>query len=159
VDQTLKIEECMSNLLLLNGDDHPEAAAKHLDDAMVLCGADHADGAAYLAGYVVESSLKSLVLVEDGLPAGTTRAFKTHNINNLSSKALHLAALPSARTAKYIPRQTAGHSLYDPVNGWSETLRYRAPGAITPQTAQDWVREAQAVFESTILPMRLDGVI
>jgi len=149
----------MSNLLLQNGDDHPEAAAKHLTDATILCAASRPDGAAYLAGYVVESSLKSLVLLDQGLPAGSTRLFRTHDINDLSARVLQLAALPSARTARYIPKQAAGHSLYDPNIGWRETLRYRAPGGTLPQTAKDWLSEAQAVFESTILPMRLDGVI
>lgn len=149
----------MSGLLLANGDDHPEAAAKHLSDANVLNAASRPDGAAYLAGYVVESSLKSLVLVEEGLPASNNRSFRTHDINDLSTRVLRLAALPSARTARYIPKQTAGHALYDPNNGWRETLRYRPAGAVTPAMAQAWLTEAQAVFESTILPLRLDGVI
>jgi len=150
----------MSNLLLGNGDDHPDAAGKHLSDATVLNAAGRSDGAAYLAGYVVESSLKSLLLVELGVTAGESEARKLkHQLGTLSGRVLRLAALPSARTARYVPKQTAGHSLYDPTNGWRETLRYRAPGAVTAQTAQDWLTEAQAVFESTILSMRLDGVI
>lgn len=54
----------MSRLRLPNGDDHPEAAGKRLSDARVLLPAGRADGAAYLAGYVVECSLKSVLLHE-----------------------------------------------------------------------------------------------
>jgi hypothetical protein len=150
----------MSKLRLPNGDDHPEAASKHLSDATILNAASRADGAAYLAGYVVESSLKSLILVELGQTHGDTEAHKLkHLLGKLSGRVLQLAALPSSKTARYLPKQVAGHSLYDQAHGWRETLRYRAPGAVPSQKAQDWLNEAQQVFESTILRMRLDGVI
>lgn len=142
----------MSRLRQPNGDDHPEAARKHLDDTSVLSTGNRPDGAAYLAGYVVECSLKSLVLLEGGTPWG-------HDLNALSRDALRLAALPGARTARYIPRMTPGHTLYDPQGGWRETIRYRAPGCVDRATAASWVGEAQAIFESTIVPMQLDGVI
>lgn len=142
----------MSRLRLPNGDDHPEAARKHLDDASVLLPAGRADGAAYLAGYVVECSLKSLILVAGGNAWG-------HNINDLGRDALRLAALPGARSARYVPRMTPGHSLYDAAAGWRETLRYREPGAVTPVDAGSWLAEAQAIYDSTIAPMRLDGVV
>ncbi|XXY53413.1 hypothetical protein WME91_19980 [Sorangium sp. So ce269] len=53
----------MSNLALGNKDDYPAAAAKHLDDASALLGAKRFDGAGYLAGYVIECSLRSVVMV------------------------------------------------------------------------------------------------
>ena len=53
----------MSKLKSKNGDDHPEAAGKHLSDASTLLTASRLDGAAYLAGYVVECSLKAVMLV------------------------------------------------------------------------------------------------
>lgn len=142
----------MSGLRLANGDDHPEAAGKHLSDAHVLLPAGRADGAGYLAGYVVECSLKSLILVGAGQPWG-------HDLNALGVEALRLAALPGARSARYVPRMTPGHSLYDAAAGWRETLRYREPGAVTPVDAGSWLAEAQAIYESTIAPMRLDGVV
>ncbi|MBI2528539.1 MAG: HEPN domain-containing protein [Candidatus Rokubacteria bacterium] len=142
----------MSRLRLPSGDDHPEAARKHLEDASVLLPAGRADGAAYLAGYVVECALKSLILVAAGHPWG-------HDLNALGREALQLAALPEARSARYIPRMSQGHPLYDAASGWRETLRYREPGAVTPADAGSWLGEAQAVYESAIVPMRLDGVV
>jgi hypothetical protein len=138
--------------LRTNGDDHPEAAGKHLEDAAVLLPAGRADGAAYLAGYVVECALKSLILVASGQPWG-------HDLNALGSEALRLAALPGPRSGRYVPRMTPGHSLYDAASGWKETLRYREPGVVTQAAAASWMAEAQAVYESTIIPMRLDGVL
>ena len=56
----------MSRLKTVQGDDHPEAAGKHLLDAGALLAAGRADGAAYLSGYVVECSLKSIYQLETG---------------------------------------------------------------------------------------------
>lgn len=142
----------MSRLRQPNGDDYPEAAGKHLADAAVLLPAGRPDGAAYLAGYVVECALKCIVLLAGGHPWG-------HDLNALGRDALRLAALPGARSARYIPRMTSGHSFYDAVSGWKETLRYREPGVVTVVDATSWLGEAQAVYESTIAPMRLDGVV
>ena len=138
-----------------NGDDHPEAAGKHLDDAITLEAADRHDGAAYLAGYVVECSLKSLVLLEQGISTNV-RSLYGHAINKLSSDVIKLAALPSAKTARYIPEFSEDDSLRD---HWKETLRYRAPGTVSAETAGNWVKEAKSVYDSTIVLMRLDGVI
>ncbi|MDI1482639.1 hypothetical protein [Polyangium sp. y55x31] len=53
----------MSNLALSSGDDYPAAARKHLNDAKVLLDAKRFDAAGYLAGYIVECSLRSVVMV------------------------------------------------------------------------------------------------
>ncbi len=142
----------MSRIKRPNGDDYPEAAGKHLVDASALLGAGRADGAAYLSGYVVECALKSIVSIEGGNAWG-------HDLNELSQDALRLAALSGSRTARYVPRMTPRHSLYDAVVGWRETIRYREPGAVTAADATSWVGEAQAVYESTVVPMRIDGVV
>jgi HEPN domain-containing protein len=147
-----------------DADDHPEAAGKHLGDALVLREAKRWDGAAYLAGYVVECSLKCLVIIEHNGNVGLAQAGAQarglgHDLNALSQEALRLAALPGARTARYVPRMTSGHSMYDASRGWRETLRYREPGAVAPADADCWVAEAKAVFESTVVPMRIDGVV
>jgi HEPN domain-containing protein len=142
----------MSRLRLQNGDDHPAAAGKHLMDAQILLEANRADGAAYLAGYVVECALKSIILVAGGQPWG-------HDLNALGRETLRLAALPGARTARYDPQMTPGHSLYNTHAGWRETLRYREEGAVSLADARSWFAEAQAVYQGTIVPMRLDGVV
>jgi len=147
-----------------DADDHPEAAGKHLDDALALRRAGRWDGAAYLAGYVVECALKCLVILEHNVNVGLDQAGAQarrlgHDLNALSQEALRLAALPGARTARYVPRMTPDHSIYDAGRGWRETLRYREPGAVAPAVADVWIAEAQAVFESTVVPMRIDGVV
>jgi len=147
-----------------DSDDYPEAAAKHLNDALVLREAARWDGAAYLSGYVVECALKCLVILDRPSSASVDSAGRQardfrHDLNRLSQEALRLAALPGAITARYAPRMTPGHSIYDRVLGWRETIRYREPGAIPSADADAWVTEAQAVYESTVIRMRLDGVV
>lgn len=88
-----------------DADDHPEAAGKHLGDALVLSEAKRWDGAAYLAGYVVECSLKCLVIIEHNGNVGLAQAGAQarglgHDLNALSQEALRLAVLPGARTAR-----------------------------------------------------------
>ncbi len=144
----------MSKLGVPGGDDYPEAAGKNLQDAQSLLAANRHDGAAYHAGFVVECALKTLVLLE----LGNARAFG-HDIHRLSTEALRLASIPSAKTARYIPKIAVGHFFYDPKTGWNENLRYRAPGAVAPKHSQQWVEEAKSVYESTVVPMLLDGVL
>ncbi len=137
---------------LNTGDDHPDAAGKHLDDAEALWGANRLDGAAYHAGYVVECSLKSVVV----LAGGSYK--KIHDLRELSSEATRLAALPSGSAARYSPGIAVGHSLYDTVKGWKSTLRYKSPGLVAPGD-RDWVDEARRVYGAAVARMRLDGVV
>jgi hypothetical protein len=147
----------LSKLHCPNGDDHPDAAGKHLEDAKTLENAGRYDGAAYLSGYVVECCLKSLVLFESH--KRTWNAHTGHDLRFLSSEALRLAALPSSKTAKYAPRITPGHSLYDNTIGWHEYIRYHASGSIAATEAKAWLSEAEAVYTSVVTEMRLDGVL
>ena len=146
-----------SKIRQANGDDHPEAAGKNLTDAQALESQNRHDGAGYLAGYVVECCLKTVVLIEQG--ARTWNGRTGHDLRFLSANALRFASIASAKTAKYAPFGNAGHPIYDPNVGWRETLRYREQGAVPAATAQAWIAEAYFVFQKTVAQMRLDGVI
>lgn len=145
----------MSKLAQPNGDDHPEAAGKHLEDAMALVKAQRYDGAAYLAGYVVECAIKALILLEHGWARG-------HELNQLSNRAQQFAALSGARSARYVAgvmRISSGGGIMNPSTGWCPSLRYWPPNRISRQRATNWLSDAQAIYAQTIVPMRLDGVI
>jgi hypothetical protein len=154
----------MSNLRYQD-DDFPEAAGKHLDDSAALLAAGRFDGAGYLAGYVVECSLKSLVMVEElGGTVGPTaphtayekaRKFK-HDVAKLSSEAIRLATLGSAVTARYLSLLSPPQKL---TNGWRPELRYAEPGRLTQADAEAWLAEAGASYVSTVQAMLIDGVI
>ena len=98
----------MSRLALPNGDDHPDAAHKHLLDAEALLAQQRADGAAYLSGYVVECALKSLWLHETGLPAGGSMPWGRdgHNLTLLATQIAALATVAGARIARYLGAST-----------------------------------------------------
>ena len=142
----------MSRLAQLNGDDHPEAAAKHLADAQALLAAGCYDGAAYLSGYVVECTLKTLLQLENQTGWG-------HNLNTLSREAVNLLAQPGTRTGRYVTSTTFHHSISDSTSGWKETLRYRPAGSVPPATSQQWHAEATQIYRTVVAQMRLDGVI
>jgi HEPN domain-containing protein len=135
------------------GDDHPDAAGKHLLDAMTLEKNGRFDGAAYLSGYVVECSLKTLIILQ------TKKPIRGHKLNELSNRVLELAKLPTSKTARYNKVISSKLSISDPVNGWKETMRYRASGSLSPADAEVWVNEAVTVYQSTVAQMKLDGIL
>jgi HEPN domain-containing protein len=143
----------MSKIRQQNGDDYPEAALKHLEDAGILFREKRWDGSGYLAGYVVECVLKTFVLVEGSPVPGR------HGLSELSQHALKLAASPGAKTAKYSFRQATGCSLYDGRRGWHPDRRYQPIGTIDSKSASEWLNEAKRIYEKAIIPMRLDGVL
>jgi len=141
--------------LSFNGEDHPEAAGKHLMDARVLESATRYDGAAYLTGYVVECCLKTIVLFSNRNKP-TWRGSRGHDLMFLNSEVLKFA-IQTAGAARYMPGTTSSHSLYDKTSGWKVSLRYRASGSISQADAASWLDEASRVYKSTIVLMRRNG--
>jgi len=141
----------MSSLLQGNGDDYPDAASKHLADARALLAAARADGAAYLAGYVVECALKTILQVATG------RAPKVHSLIDLTSRVASSSAAAGATIARYVTGNVTGIPAAS-IAGWSETMRYHAP-RIAQGDAAGWVLEARAVHDDTVAQMILDGVV
>jgi hypothetical protein len=148
----------MSNFRHPSGEDYPDAAGKHYTDARALMKKGRYDGAAYLAGYVVECILKTIIQVDRGNNDPIIK-FR-HDLNKLSNEALHLAALPSSKTARYFSRGSLTILQYaDPPAGWKETLRYRHEGTIPKTTAADWVAEAKRLYMLVIGGLRKDGEV
>ena len=84
----------MSRLRQANCDDYPEAAGKHMQDSRLLLAGGRHDGAAYLAGYVVECALKTLIQLE----AGQVRY--SHDLSGLDLELDKLAAQASSLAGK-----------------------------------------------------------
>jgi len=142
----------MSQLQQPNGDDHPEAARKHLEDARVLLARGRADGAAYLSGYVVECALKSIILL------ATANAIKGHSLKDLRLTARSVLWHPQAGAARYITNAVTGLSSSGIASGWETAMRYQAPHMTTSQ-ANAWFTEAQDLYRATVYQMVLDGAI
>ena len=139
----------MSRLKTVQGDDHPEAAGKHLLDAGALLAAGRADGAAYLSGYVVECSLKSIYQLETGT------SLWGHDLPTLSARVSAVATVVGARTARYFGGITAS-AASSAIASWRPEMRYAAP-IMSASNAAAWQQIAGRVFQETIAQMRLDG--
>ena len=134
-------------------DNYPEAAGKHATDCRILFANGRFDGAGYLAGYAVECVLKTLIHVERG-PKITV-----HDLQRLSVEAMRLASQPSQKTARYVTRSGVTLVTCKGSDGWRETLRYEAAGAVSEKSAKTWVDEAQRLHKEIIVAMKLDGII
>lgn len=140
----------MSLLKQRNGDDYPAAALKHLQDADVLIKGRRFDGAAYLAGYVVECVLKTLIQVETG------RADHSHNLASLQEQVAGFAGRAGSRTGRFLEAVAPLDS--SEILGWEPDMRYQEPG-IAPDTAGMWFQDARDVYDRIIGSLLMDGAV
>jgi hypothetical protein len=148
--------------LAVGTDDHPEAARKHFDDAFALREARRYDGVAYHAGYVIECALKAILLHDRSYDplAGAVNATELAQWHRKLSRSPFghdlqqlLAATVGAEGARYLPVVPTTASVLN----WTETLRYRASGAVDEPTANAYLSWAELAIDS-VLQMILDGV-
>ena len=142
----------MSHLRQSNGDDYPEAAGRHILDSRALVARRRFDGAAYLAGYVVECTLKTLIQLETG------RADHSHDLPGLLDQLDVLAAQVGARHGKVYLAIEASLRSSDVVNNWNSGQRYRGPEA-SANLARAWHREAAHAYRRVFGELNLAGAI
>ena len=144
----------MSRLKQSNGDDYPEAALKHLRDADALVRGRRFDGAAYLAGYVVECALKTLIQVESG------QARHSHGLTSLLDELNVLAVHAKTRTGRLYISAAASFKAAD-VLDWTPEMRYRGPrdAEDASRVAETWLREARSAYERIVGSLILEGAI
>ena len=137
-----------------NGDDYPEAALKHLQDAAALVRGRRFDGAAYLAGYVVECALKTLIQVESGEARHSHRLMSLHDELNI------LAVHAKTRTGRLYVSAEASFKAAD-VLAWTPEIRYRGPqdAGDASRVAEAWLREARSAYERIVESLILEGAI
>ena len=142
----------MSRLRQSNGDDYPAAAMKHMQDSGALLAGGRYDGAAYLAGYVVECALKTLIQME----AGQVRHH--HDLSRLDQDLDRLAAQASSPAGKFYLGARASLRASTILNGWRPEQRYRSPGVSAADAAR-WHREAADAYGRIIGQLTLAGMI
>lgn len=144
----------MSTLRQENGDDYPEAALKHLQDADALIRSRRFDGSAYLAGYVVECALKTLLLMESG------QARHGHELTNLLNALDVLAVHAKTRTGRLYVSVAASFKTAD-ILAWTPEMRYRGSqdAGEASRVAEAWLREARAAYGRIFGALVLDGAI
>lgn len=142
----------MSHLRQVNGDDYPEAARKHMEDSNVLMTENRYDGTAYLAGYVVECTLKTMIQLETG------RAEHRHDLPRLCDRLDALAAQVSSRTGRFYLGARAALRASSVLNDWNPEQRYRG-AEVTAQDARTWNQEANLAYRQIIGQLSLAGMI
>lgn len=135
-----------------NGDDYPEAAGKHLQDASVLMDGARHDGTAYLAGYVVECALKTLIQMQ------TKRFYRSHDLQGLDSTLGTIAALAD-RPTKQMYASARKILRGADILAWNPEMRYQAADVTDSSTAGTWLREAKYIYSLIIGELKKDGKI
>lgn len=130
--------------------DYGSAAARHWEDAIILTQANRFDNAAYLAGYVVECSLKSLIEISGTSP----KAFQ-HELATLSGDALLLAYLMVPGLQRYRLPSSADFAAMS--RDWTPEHRYCPSGQISGPTAQVWLQVAEQTYRALVVNLILDG--
>jgi hypothetical protein len=175
----------VSNLAHTNKDDYPAAARKHLLDAGALVAAGRFDGAGYLAGYAVECSLRTIVMVgayarRAALPHGdlrmalapgsqTLKRYRRaayddarniggdHDLDDLAAATTTYAHELNAATVSYAPTIDRAQAPFG--GAWTHKLRYRAEGDTGEANARAWITTAETLYTSSVGLMMRDGVV
>ena len=127
-----------------------DAAARHLDDALLLKSEHRFDNAAYLSGYVVECAMKA-VLVASSL---TTKRLG-HELQTLTVEAMPLLWIVAPAMRRYdVP---ASFEIDELLRDWKPEFRYDKTGAIDSVRAEQWTLAARQVFDSFVVSSVLDG--
>lgn len=132
-------------------EDFVSAAARHLDDSEHLLSESRVDNAGYLAGYVVECSIKAVIMCGGG-PHPKQYG---HDLALLGREALDLALLLSPSLRCYRPETI--DEITQGSGDWQPSWRYAATGDLTQQKAQEIVESGKKAFEQLIIPIVLDG--
>jgi HEPN domain-containing protein len=128
-------------------ENYPEAAKRHLQDSKQLLEIGRWDNSAYLAGYVIECSLKPIITTPKA-PGGVDVYKIGHDIQTLAG---HLARMAASAKSGF-RRSVSGarilgiHKQLSAGFPWEETLRYEASGYIGAADAQSWWNLANRVF-------------
>jgi len=130
-------------------DSYVHAAFRHAADSRLLHDRGRHDNAVYLAGYVIETTLKAWLI------AATGGAPWTHDLNTLEAQAVAATLAGVDRDARF--PQSAVRTLV--AAGWTEKSRYWPDEVrLEPDSASVQVAVSEVV-ERTLFPLVLDGVL
>ena len=127
-----------------------DAAARHLDDAMLLKSQQRFDNAAYLSGYVVECAMKAVLTASSLTPQRLG-----HELQTISVEAMPLLWIVAPAMRRYeIP---ASNDVDELIRKWKPDLRYGESGEFCSVKAEQWTSAARQVFDSFVVNSVLDG--
>jgi len=135
----------------MSTEDYFSSGFRHYEAAQTLNTLNRIDESAYLAGYVIECSLKKLIETHTGRPA---RGYG-HDLTGMSGPALSLAALLAPASGRY--RVDILSTLPSAMSYWSPALRYWTTGDVTVADAACVLQAAHEAVTHILVPLVLDG--
>jgi HEPN domain-containing protein len=128
-------------------ENYPNAARRHLEDSHTLLDAGRWDNSAYLAGYVVECSLKA-VITHPAAPPDVDVKEIGHNISKLAAILDSMAAARFAGNRRSVDSRLVSklRSEMTVHVAWSPAMRYEDSGKIAGPAAHKWWRLANGAF-------------
>lgn len=134
-------------------ENYTSAAARHYMDAVLLLDNNRYENAGYLAGYVVECSLKAIIVSGEG-PHPSVYG---HDIKILGGAALDLALLLSPAMHRYQAQSV--DEILNAFRVWSPLWRYLPTDEIFKhkKEMENLVATAKKAFQEFVVPTILDG--
>ena len=139
---------------------YTNAAHRHLQDSKVLLDAQRWDGSAYLAGYVIECSLKALIVAPSAsCPQGQSWPGDGHDLNSLEFLLEQMAASRRPGFKRNVSNQllVAIKSALAGEPNWHPRMRYESSGIATEKVARRWWDIAKRTFGGLAKPFSTEG--
>lgn len=140
---------------------YPNAARRHLDDSKVLLDAQRWEGSVYLAGYVIECSLKAMILAPlVSPPPGQSWPGDGHDLPSLASLLDRMAASRKSGFKRNISTQmvVAIKSALAGAPSWHPRMRYESSYFATEMVAKPWWGIAKRAFGGLAKSFNTGGV-
>lgn len=137
----------------------PNAACRHLVDSEHLLSVSRWDGSAYLAGYVIECSLKALI-AHPTAPPGVDLQNIGHNLSALIQTLDQMASSRKPTWKRHVPAlllQTLRSKLGSQPLEWHPRMRYESTRPEWQLQAKDWWSLANRCFHGLAKNLVTEG--
>ncbi len=126
---------------------YPEAARRHLEDSCYLLDGKRWDNCAYLAGYVIECSIKAVVS-HPTMPPGLSWSGDGHDLGSLLFQLEQMAASRKSGYKRAVSSGMIGalRTGINTCNCWHPRMRYGSSGIVTEAQARKWLQIAKRSF-------------
>ena len=128
-------------------EDYPNAAKRHLEDSKMLLEASRWDNSAYLAGYVIECSIKAVI----AYPVRPDEQPWPGDGHDLSMLLFQLEQMAASRKVGHKRSVHSGlmSTLRTGISSnlaWHPRMRYEPSGAVSDTQAKKWLNLAERSF-------------
>lgn len=129
------------------GEDYPNAARRHLEDSKMLLDATRWDNSAYLAGYVIECSIKA-VIAYPSRTEGQSWPGDGHDLGSLLSQLERMAASRKVGNKRSVHSSMINtlRTGIDSNFAWHPRMRYEPSGTVSDTQAKKWLNLANRSF-------------